>query len=47
MWPIVVLGVAGGSAGIVIGKIAWDCFNKSDKPEELLARQLLLGHELE
>ena len=47
VWPIVVLGVAGGTAGVVIGKIAWDCFNKSDKPEELLARQLLLGHELE
>lgn len=45
VWPIVVLGVAGGTAGVVIGKIAWDCFNKSDKPEALLAKQYLLGNE--
>lgn len=45
VWPIVVLGVAGGSAGVVIGKLAWDYFNKSEKPEALLAKQYLLGNE--
>ena len=47
VWPIVVLGVAGGTAGVVIGKLTWDYFNKSEKPEALLARQLLLENGLE
>lgn len=44
VWPVVLLGIAGGAAGVTIGKLTWDYFNKSDKPEELLAKQLLLGN---
>lgn len=47
VWPVVVLGIAGGAAGIAIGGLVWKYFNESDKPEELLAKQLLLVNGLE